>query len=67
MHREDRYVTRDHAVDPPTPGCVALYSTKVRGLSQALYWQVLAVPDEHRFAPCTTATKFVVFATDETP
>lgn len=50
MHREDKHPTRDHAKDPPTPGCVEIYSGKVRGLSQPLYVEALAIIDEHRFA-----------------
>jgi len=49
MHREDLHPTRDHAKDPPTPGCVEIYSSKLRGLSSPLYVEALARTHEHRF------------------
>ena len=50
MHREDQHPTRNHASEPPVPGCVELYSSKVRGLTDAMYCEVMAISGEHRFA-----------------
>jgi len=50
MHREDKHATRDHTSEPPVPGCVELYSSKVRGLTDAMYCEVMAISSEHRFA-----------------
>jgi hypothetical protein len=50
MHREDKHPTCDHSKEAPVAGLVELYSSKVRGLSERVYCEVMAVAAEHRFS-----------------